>query len=320
MAENSKDNPKKINRRQFLFQFLPVTGAAIAATGLGIKFAMQNEQIKLDARIEKWKKIAALPPTPETKNLKRAFLKFNAAEIYAQQQGWPLTAEAIERFLTGNGEAWNITQSLLNALQHQFNLENPDELWSLFTSNVMKNAFRDPKNFHSNPKKRKIIENIKASKKFRMNLTAATQLDLSDDYWYSLYRFQIKGNTTVTNSVVKTHSGGILTLTNSNLSLSDTYDWHKDLALLNIQESLSAYDLISQGAKHLGLANPDEIIIDSFGYGPIETLKMTNIVSIGDKDGLMLQESKIFKPYSIYSDPIQSIKPTNVEIHPIFFE
>ncbi len=308
-----------VSRREFLKLWPALAAGVSVATGTAIELARLDEKYNLDARVKKWKQISALPPAPENRSIRQAFLKFNAAEIYAQRQGWTLTAEAINRFLTGNGEPWNVTATLLATLKRQFKQDNSTVIWHKFIKDTIQNSFNQPNNFTSRPTRKKMIEKISQNQAFDLSFAAASKSNLSDDLWYSLYRFSISGQTIVNDPKILESGNGVLTLTNTRIVINDIYDWHNQFPLTNIHESISPLNLIKDGASCLGISNPEALIVETFGINTLQALMETELVSIDDKDGLILQNSNLCKTYDIYTDPINVKHPIQVDVAQAFF-
>jgi hypothetical protein len=311
MADETRN---KLTTNEFI-RLLAAAGSAAVGAAIGLNNLV--EETGIDVRIRKFKELSALPPTPENISLWRSFLRLNGAEIYARTKGWRLTAECIERFLTGDGESWNITPDILKVLEQRLGRQNPDQLWAIFTRDVIQNAFTDPKNFISRPPRKKMLKKIANQQSFDLNFTAASNTKIAEDFWSSLNRFAIIGETTVSNPSLPNTGDTTLTLTNTNLSLTDTYDWPK---ILDAGISLSSYDVIMQGARYLGVNDPEHLVIDTFGQNPVTSfLDDQKLAQLNVEDGLILQESKYFKPYKIYTDVVTVKQPINVDVSFVFF-
>lgn len=292
-------------------------GGFLLLTAVGMRMGLDTllAPLELDTRRGIFRRLVGEIDTPEGKKILRSWLLFQGAQAIAAGRGDWITAEAQQRYLFGDGSAWNITPALerhLVSRQGPFRgaVRDGDHALTLFYQNIIQqgidNAKTIDRSFTSATPISVMKRKIERGKPFDFSFQGiAYGGKVSRDVLSTLANFTVYHTGRIDRvSRVSTpmREGWRLFQRGGSAHLYDFHDWNADPNKLGGR--IRAADIMYGVLMPLGVKDPRSLMQQLIGDNGLDTLE-NSAIEIRGKDAIRLEKHKLAKPYPIYTKPHQ---------------
>lgn len=291
-----------------MLKFWGVLAFTIGGACVGLsKLGDWLDEINFDSRRDVFNKLMSEKDSREGNEAIIAWLKFNAAEIYAREQRWPLSSATLHHFLYGNGRDFNpssqMTESLMtlgsNGAKYETGMTEL-EMWKQYTQSCLNEVFKADKphaeQLFVTPTKDNIRKSLKHSSPFELKfqgVSAAGNLDFNNSFGH----YTVNGQGIIHKST-EINGGWQVFGNNFRVNWTDNYDW--DTTHGNV--SINFWNIVSDLLTKFGVYDPNTFMINNFGQQAIDLLNKVSVLE--SREGALLVQKKYANEFHISSDSI----------------